>query len=70
LNLFEIEKAAQVGLNYSLDAPQKYVDSNITGFLYILECSRNYPLKHFVFASSSSVYGLNSKIPFSTEDRT
>ncbi len=77
LDLFEIEKfdyvihlAAQAGVRYSLDAPQKYVDSNITGFLNILECCRNYPIKHLVFASSSSVYGLNSKIPFSTEDRT
>jgi len=77
LNLFEIEKfdyvihlAAQAGVRYSLEAPQKYVDSNITGFLNILECCRNYPVKHLVFASSSSVYGLNAKIPFSIEDRT
>jgi UDP-glucuronate 4-epimerase len=76
-NLFKVEKfefvihlAAQAGVRYSLEAPQKYVDSNITGFLNILECCRNYPIKHVVFASSSSVYGLNSKIPFSTEDRT
>jgi UDP-glucuronate 4-epimerase len=53
-----------------LEAPQKYIDSNITGFLNILECCRNYPVEHLVFASSSSVYGLNSKIPFSTDDRT
>jgi UDP-glucuronate 4-epimerase len=77
LDLFEVEKfdyvvhlAAQAGVRYSLDAPQKYIDSNITGFLNILECCRNYPVRHLVFASSSSVYGLNSKIPFSTEDRT
>jgi len=77
LDLFEIEKfdyvvhlAAQAGVRYSLEAPQKYVDSNITGFLNILECCRNYPVKHLVFASSSSVYGLNAKIPFSTDDRT
>jgi UDP-glucuronate 4-epimerase len=77
LELFETQKfdyvvhlAAQAGVRYSLDAPQKYVDSNITGFLNILECCRNYPIKHLVFASSSSVYGLNAKIPFSTEDRT
>jgi UDP-glucuronate 4-epimerase len=77
INLFEIEKfdyvvhlAAQAGVRYSLEAPQKYVDSNITGFLNILECCRNYPVKHLVFASSSSVYGLNAKIPFSIEHRT
>jgi len=77
MNLFKVEKfdfvihlAAQAGVRYSLEAPQKYVDSNITGFLNILECCRNYPIKHLVFASSSSVYGLNAKIPFSTEDRT
>ena len=77
VNLFSNEQfgyvvhlAAQAGVRYSLDAPQKYIDSNITGFLNILECCRNYPVRHLVFASSSSVYGLNSKIPFSTEDRT
>ena len=77
LNLFKVEKfdyvihlAAQAGVRYSLEAPQKYIDSNITGFLNILECCRNYPVKHLVFASSSSVYGLNAKIPFSIDDRT
>ncbi len=77
VKLFELEEfdyvvhlAAQAGVRYSLEAPQKYIDSNITGFLNILECCRNFPVKHLVFASSSSVYGLNSKIPFSTEDRT
>ncbi len=77
MNLFKTEKfqyvihlAAQAGVRYSLEAPQKYVDSNITGFLNILECCRNFPVKHLVFASSSSVYGLNAKIPFSVEDRT
>jgi len=77
MNLFEEEKfdyvvhlASQAGVRYSLTEPQKYIDSNITGFLNILECCRNYPVKHLVFASSSSVYGLNSKIPFSVEDRT
>jgi UDP-glucuronate 4-epimerase len=77
MNLFKAEKfdfvihlAAQAGVRYSLEAPQKYIDSNITGFLNILECCRNYPIKHLVFASSSSVYGINSKIPFSIEDRT
>ena len=65
-----VHLSAQAGVRYSLTEPQKYVDSNITGFLNILECCRIYPVKHLVFASSSSVYGLNSKIPFSTEDRT
>ncbi len=65
-----VHLAAQAGVRYSLDEPQRYIDSNITGFLNILECCRNYPVKHLVFASSSSVYGLNSKVPFSTEDRT
>jgi len=77
MNLFEEEAfdyvvhlASQAGVRYSLTEPQKYIDSNITGFLNILECCRNYPVKHLVFASSSSVYGLNSKIPFSVEDST
>jgi UDP-glucuronate 4-epimerase len=77
LNLFSDNKfdyvvhlAAQAGVRYSLSEPQRYVDSNITGFLNILECCRFYPVKHLVFASSSSVYGLNAKIPFSESDRT
>ncbi len=77
LNLFSensfdyvIHLAAQAGVRYSLSQPQRYVDSNITGFLNILECCRFYPLKHLIFASSSSVYGLNSKIPFSETDKT
>ncbi len=77
MNLFRDEQfeyvvhlAAQAGVRYSLEAPQKYIDSNITGFLNILECCRNFPVRHIVFASSSSVYGLNSKIPFSIDDRT
>ena len=67
---YVVHLAAQAGVRYSLESPQKYIDSNITGFLNILECCRNYPVKHLVFASSSSVYGLNSKVPFSTDDRT
>lgn len=77
LNLFSSNKfdyvvhlAAQAGVRYSLSEPQKYVDSNITGFLNILECCRFYPVKHLIFASSSSVYGLNRKVPFSETDRT
>lgn len=71
-NSFEyvVHLAAQAGVRYSLSEPQRYVDSNITGFLNILECCRFYPVKHLVFASSSSVYGLNAKIPFSESDRT
>lgn len=73
--LFEAEKfdivcnlAAQAGVRYSLENPESYVDSNLVGFLNILECCRNFNIKHLVYASSSSVYGLNRKIPFSTED--
>lgn len=73
--LFEAEQfdivcnlAAQAGVRYSLENPETYVDSNLVGFLNILECCRNYKIKHLVYASSSSVYGLNKKIPFSTDD--
>lgn len=60
--------AAQAGVRYSLENPRAYVDSNIVGFVNILECCRHNKIKHLVYASSSSVYGLNEKIPFSTED--
>ena len=60
--------AAQAGVRYSLENPETYVDSNLVGFLNILECCRQNNIKHLVYASSSSVYGLNKKIPFSTED--
>ncbi|GAA4937479.1 NAD-dependent epimerase [Algibacter agarivorans] len=60
--------AAQAGVRYSLENPESYVDSNLVGFLNILECCRNFSIKHLVYASSSSVYGLNKKIPFSTDD--
>ena len=60
--------AAQAGVRYSLENPEAYVDSNLVGFLNILECCRNYKIKHLVYASSSSVYGLNEKIPFETTD--
>jgi len=62
--------AAQAGVRYSLINPHAYVDSNITGFLNILEGCRHYPVKHLVYASSSSVYGLNEDIPFKTSDHT
>lgn len=60
--------AAQAGVRYSLVNPYAYIDSNIVGFVNLLECSRQYQIKHLVYASSSSVYGLNEKIPFSTSD--
>ena len=70
-NSFDIvvNLAAQAGVRYSLINPQSYVDSNITGFLNILECARAYPPKHLVYASSSSVYGRNTETPFRTTDR-
>lgn len=61
--------AAQAGVRYSLENPQTYVDSNVSGFLTILEACRNSDTKKLVYASSSSVYGLNDSIPFSTADR-
>jgi UDP-glucuronate 4-epimerase len=60
--------AAQAGVRYSIENPETYIDSNIVGFLNILECCRHHHIKHFVYASSSSVYGLNEKIPFETTD--
>ena len=70
-NRFDIvvNLAAQAGVRYSLINPQSYVDSNITGFLNILECARAFPPKHLVYASSSSVYGRNTETPFRTTDR-
>lgn len=62
--------AAQAGVRYSLLNPQAYIDSNITGFLNILESVREFGIKHLLYASSSSVYGSNTKMPFSTNDRT
>ncbi len=63
-----INLAAQAGVRYSLENPQAYIDANITGFLNILECCRYNNIKHLVYASSSSVYGNNSKMPLSTAD--
>lgn len=62
--------AAQAGVRYSLKNPQAYIDSNIQGFFNILECCRAQGIKHLIYASSSSVYGINSKIPFEIEDKT
>lgn len=63
-----VHLGAQAGVRYSLENPQAYIDSNITGFLSILEACRQYPVSHLVYASSSSVYGRNTKTPFSTDD--
>src|SRR5690606_9068907 len=60
--------AAQAGVRYSLTNPEAYLNSNIVGFLNILECCRHNNVKHLAYASSSSVYGLNAKSPFSTSD--
>jgi UDP-glucuronate 4-epimerase len=60
--------AAQAGVRYSLTNPYAYIDSNITGFINILEACRHHGIKHLVYASSSSVYGLNESIPFSEKD--
>ena len=60
--------AAQAGVRYSLENPEAYVDGNVVGFLNILECCRHNSIKHLVFASSSSVYGQNKKMPFSILD--
>jgi UDP-glucuronate 4-epimerase len=60
--------AAQAGVRYSIEDPMVYVESNIVGFVNLLECMRHNDIKKLVYASSSSVYGLNDKIPFSTED--
>ena len=63
-----VNLAAQAGVRYSIDNPQVYIDSNIIGFYNILELCRNHEIEHLVFASSSSVYGMQDKVPFSTED--
>ncbi len=60
--------AAQAGVRYSLVNPRAYIDSNIVGFINILEACRHHGVKHLAYASSSSVYGLNEKMPFSTSD--
>lgn len=63
-----INLAAQAGVRYSLKDPYRYIDSNITGFLNILEGARHHSLEHLIYASSSSVYGANTHMPFSTKD--
>ncbi len=64
-----VNLAAQAGVRYSIDHPDVYIDSNIVGFYNLLEACRRYPVEHLVYASSSSVYGGNKKVPFSTEDK-
>lgn len=64
-----VNLAAQAGVRYSIDHPDVYMESNIIGFYNILEACRHHPVKHLVYASSSSVYGGNKKVPFSTEDK-
>ncbi len=64
-----VNLAAQAGVRYSIDNPDAYIQSNIVGFFHVLEACRHYPVEHLVFASSSSVYGGNKKIPFSTKDQ-
>ncbi len=61
--------AAQAGVRYSIENPFAYVESNLVGFVNVLECCRHYPVKHLVYASSSSVYGGNDKTPFSEDDK-
>jgi len=64
-----VNLAAQAGVRYSITNPDVYIESNIIGFYNILEACRNHPVAHLVYASSSSVYGTNKKIPYSTEDK-
>ena len=65
-----IHLAAQAGVRHSLNNPHAYIDSNVTGFVNILECCKKHQVKHLVYASSSSVYGLDSKVPFSENEPT
>lgn len=76
VNLFEkykpeivVNLAAQAGVRYSITNPDVYIESNLIGFYNILEACRHYPVKHLVYASSSSVYGVNKKVPYSIEDK-
>ncbi len=67
---FVVHLAAQAGVRFSIDNPSTYIQSNIVGFSHILEACRTYPVRHLVYASSSSVYGLNEEQPFSTKQKT
>lgn len=64
-----VNLAAQAGVRYSITNPSAYIESNLVGFYNVLEACRNYPVEHLVYASSSSVYGSNKKIPYSTDDK-
>ena len=64
-----VNLAAQAGVRYSIENPKAYVDSNLVGFFNVLEACRHHPVKHLVYASSSSVYGGNEKVPFSEKDK-
>ena len=64
-----VNLAAQAGVRYSITNPDAYIESNLIGFFNILEACRHYPVEHLVYASSSSVYGSNKKVPYSTEDK-
>ncbi len=64
-----VNLAAQAGVRYSIDHPDVYIESNLVGFFNILEACRHYPVEHLVYASSSSVYGGNKEVPFSTDDK-
>ena len=64
-----VNLAAQAGVRYSIDHPDVYIESNLIGFYNILEACRHHPVEHLVYASSSSVYGGNKKVPFSTDDK-
>lgn len=66
---YVVHLAAQAGVRYSLQNPHAYIDANITGFLNVLEGCRHYGCRHLIFASSSSVYGANTKLPFSEQDK-
>jgi len=65
-----IHLGAQAGVRYSISNPQFYIDTNITGFLNILENSKNFKVQNIIYASSSSIYGINEKMPFSEHDKT
>ena len=64
-----VNLAAQAGVRYSIDHPDVYIESNIIGFYNLLEACRHNPVEHLAYASSSSIYGGNKKVPFSTDDK-
>ena len=64
-----VNLGAQAGVRYSITNPDAYIESNMLGFYNILEACRNFPVEHLVYASSSSVYGSNKKVPYSTDDK-